>query len=83
MCHCNLLTVSNGGKTAECPVCGIYGTANIEDDRMTAHFSEAEQIRSRLSYAGKLEHSTEIKTCAAQPGQIPNLNKLLELFRWE
>ncbi len=83
VCHCDLLTVSNGGKTVECPVCGIYGTAVIEDGRLKARFSAAEQARSRLFYAGKLEHSTEIKTCAAPPGQIPNLNKLLEPFRWE
>ena len=83
VCHCDMLTVSNEGTAVECPVCGIRGTASIENGRLTAHFSEKERARSRLFYAGKLEHSTEIKTCAAPPGQIPNLNELLEPFRWE
>jgi hypothetical protein len=78
-----MLTVSNGGEVVECPVCGIYGTATIEDGKLKVHFSEAEQARSRLTYAGKLEHSTEIKTCAAPPGQIPNLPELLAPFKWE
>ena len=39
-------------------------------------FSEEEQNRSRLRWAGKLEHSTEIKTQAVGPGQIPNLKEL-------
>lgn len=83
VCHCDMLTISNGGEVVECPVCGIYGTATIEDGKLKAHFSEAEQARSRLFYAGKLEHSTEIKTCAAPPGQIPNLKELLDRYRWE
>lgn len=82
VCHCDMLTVSGGGKTVECPVCGISGTATIEDGRLQAHFSAEEQARSRLFYAGKLEHSTEIKTCAAPPEQIPNLKELLEPFQW-
>lgn len=82
VCHCDMLTVTDGGKAVECPVCGISGTASIEDGRLQAHFSEEEQARSRLFYAGKLEHSTEIKTCAAPPGQIPNLKELLEPFQW-
>jgi len=83
VCHCDMLTVSNGGEVVECPVCGIYGTAALEDGKLKVHFSEEEQARSRLFYAGKLEHSTEIKTCAAPPGQIPNLKELLEPYRWE
>ena len=83
VCHCDMLTVSNGSEVVECPVCGIYGTASIEDGKLKVHFSEAERARSRLTYAGKLEHSTEIKTCAAPPGQIPNLPELLAPFKWE
>lgn len=83
VCHCDMLTVSKGGEVVECPVCGIYGTATMEEGKLKAHFSEEEQARSRLFYAGKLEHSTEIKTCAAPPGQIPNLQELLEPYRWE
>lgn len=83
VCHCDLLTVTNGGESVECPVCGIYGTATMEDGKLKAYFSQEAQARSRLFYAGKLEHSTEIKTCAAPPGQIPDLKERLEPFRWE
>ncbi len=83
VCHCDLLTVSQDKKTIECPVCGSYGTFTVEDGKLIAHFTEAEQARSRLRYAGKLEHSTEIKTCAAGPDQLPNVKELLKPYQWE
>ena len=83
VCHCDMLTVSEGGKSIECPVCGTYGSFTVEDGKLTAHFTEEEQARSRLHYAGKLEHSTEIKTCAAGPDQIPDLQERLKPYLWE
>lgn len=83
VCHCDMLTVVDGGEGVECPVCGIRGEASMENGRLKVHFSGKEQARSRLFYAGKLEHSTEIKTCAAPPGQIPDLKERLEPFRWD
>ena len=83
VCHCDLLTLSDDKTSIECPVCGIYGSYTVEDGKLIPHFSEAEQARSRLKYAGKLEHSTEIKTCAAPPGQIPDLKERLAPYRWE
>ena len=76
VCHCNMLTVSEDGKSVECPVCGISGSATIEDNSLRVTFSKKEQLRSRLRWNGKLEHSTEIKTQAVGPGQIPNLSEL-------
>lgn len=81
VCHCDMLTVSKDRKSIECPVCGIYGNLEIKDGKISAVFSEAEKKRSRLYWDGKLEHSTEIKTRAAGPGQIPELKKLLEPFK--
>ena len=43
----------------------------VEDGKLKVTFSQAQQKRSRLRWDGKLEHSTEIKTKAAMPGQIP------------
>ncbi|MDD6161087.1 MAG: flavodoxin family protein [Oscillospiraceae bacterium] len=83
VCHCDMLTVIEDGAAVECPVCGIRGQHRIEDGKLKVDFSEAEQARSRLYYAGKLEHSTEIKTCAAPPGQIPNLKELLAPYKWD
>ena len=75
VCHCDMLTVSKDRRSIECPVCGMYGCLTIEDGEIKAHFSEEEKLRSRLRRNGKLEHSTEIKTKAAMPGQIPDLSE--------
>ena len=50
------------------------------DGQIQITFPEEQQARSRLRYAGKLEHSTEIKTKAVGPGQIPNLKELKEKY---
>lgn len=83
VCHCDLLTVVDGGAAVECPVCGIRGAHKVVDGKLTAEFSAEQQARSRLFYPGKLEHSTEIKTCAAPPGQIPDLKERLAPYQWE
>jgi hypothetical protein len=70
------LTVSKDKTFVECPVCGIRGDLEVVDGKIKTTFSEAEQKRSRLFYAGKLGHSTEIKTQAAGSDQIPNLKEL-------
>ena len=53
-----------------------------KDKKLVVEFSKEEQARSRLTFAGKLEHSTEIKTQAAPPGQIPDLAERLKPYRW-
>lgn len=75
VCHCNMLTVADDRLSVECPVCGIRGTFSVEDGKLDVRFSEQEQNRSRLRWGGKLEHSTEIKTEAVGPGQIPDLKQ--------
>lgn len=81
VCHCDMITILHDKKRVECPVCGIEGTIEMEGDNIKACFSEEQQKRSRLFYVGKLEHSTEIKTKAVGPGQIPNKAELLKRYR--
>jgi multimeric flavodoxin WrbA len=81
VCHLDMLTVSKDRTHVECPVCGILGELKIVDGKIQATFSEQEQKRSRLHWEGKLEHSTEIKTKAVGPGQIPNLKELKEPYQ--
>lgn len=81
VCHCNMLTVSQDRTFVECPVCGIRGELSITDGKIDAAFSEEEQNRSRLRWEGKLEHSTEIKTCAVGPGQIKDLKERLAPYK--
>ena len=80
VCHCDMLEVSHKGAKVECPVCGIQGELKLVDGEIQVDFSEEEQERSRLHWAGKLEHSTEIKTKAVGPGQIPDLKARKEKY---
>lgn len=80
VCHCDMLTVSKDHSFAECPVCGIKGHFEVKDSKLEVHFSQEEQKRSRLRWNGKLEHSTEIKTKAVGPGQIPDLKELKKMY---
>ncbi len=81
VCHCDMLTVSKDRTYVECPVCGIEGELKQENGKISVYFSEAQKKRSRLHWDGKLEHSTEIKTRAVGPGQIPNLKELKEPYK--
>lgn len=81
VCHCSMLTVSGESDVVECPVCGISGKLKIEAHRVAVEFSEEQKNRSRLRWGGKLEHSTEIKTQAAGPGQIPDLKDRLKAYK--
>ncbi|MCI6017801.1 MAG: flavodoxin family protein, partial [Clostridiales bacterium] len=56
------------------------GELSVENKKISVHFSQEEQNRSRFRWAGKLEHSTEIKTQSVGPGQIPNLKELKEKY---
>lgn len=81
VCHCDLLQITHKKNEVLCPVCGIYGQLEIQDGDIQVTFSEEEQNRSRLRYEGKLEHSTEISTCAVGPGQIPDLKERLTKYQ--
>lgn len=81
VCHCDMLTVMHDKNKVECPVCGISGDLALVDGKIKVSFSEEQQKRSRLFYAGKLEHQVEISTKAVGPGQIPNKKELLEKYK--
>lgn len=80
VCHLNMLNISKDHTFVECPVCGIKGNLEVKNGKIVTKFNAEEQNRSRLRWAGKLEHSTEIKTQAAGPGQIPNLKELKKAY---
>lgn len=82
VCHLNLVNISDDQTYVECPVCGIRGEISFENGKLSISYSEAEKNRSRLAWAGKLEHSTEIKTQAVGPDSLPNVKELLEPYRW-
>lgn len=81
VCHLDMVNILPDRKSIECPVCGSYGTLDVDESgEIHIHYTKEEQDRSRLRWAGKLEHSTEIKTRAAGPGQIPDLKERLKPY---
>jgi multimeric flavodoxin WrbA len=58
VCHQNEITIKDKNPV-QCSICGIYGELKIENGKITVTFSEAEQKRSRLTFAGKMEHWDE------------------------
>lgn len=75
VCHSDMLTVSHKGMEVECPTCGIIGELKTNNGEINVHFSDEQIARSRMTYAGKLKHSTEIRTCAVESGQILDLKE--------
>ena len=72
VCHQNEITIK-GKNPVQCPICGIYGELKIENGEIKVTFSEAEQKRSRLTLAGKMEHWNEYHP--ADPEKAWKLNQ--------
>ncbi len=58
VCHCNEMTLDGTSRVC-CPICGIYGTLKMSNDKVTVDFTVEEQNRSRLKFTGVLEHQVE------------------------
>lgn len=69
-----------GTDRVECCICGIAGKVELVDGKAGYTFSEEEQARSRMRYAGKLEHSNEIKHGAMTQRKVENLKTLKEKY---
>ena len=80
VCHNDLLTILHKKTQVECPICGIQGTLQIQNDEIMVHFSEEEKARSRLRYAGKLEHYIEIRDSARSMKPVPDLGERLKEY---
>lgn len=76
VCHETILTVSQKANKVECPICGIEGELTLEDGEIKVHFSEEQQLRSRLFDAGKWEHSNEIRDGAMSQEKVKDLKQL-------
>ena len=59
VCHLNMLLV-DGSTTVTCPVCGIHGSAAVEDGRLKITFPHDELKRARNTLVGLGEHHAEI-----------------------
>lgn len=73
VCHNRLISISPGGRAdaVECPLCGIRGTLQIVDGKISVAFSAGEQNRARGKWEGQLEHYNEINAMVGEA--IPKL----------
>ena len=60
VCHCRLLNI-NGTTDVECPICGIWGKLEVEDDKVRVTWSPEEISRARNTPIGIYEHYHEIQ----------------------
>lgn len=80
VCHQSMFRVHEGTDRVECAICGIEGKVLIDGHRVHYEFSEEEQARSRMRYAGKLEHRNEIAHGAMTQKKVENLKALKEKY---
>lgn len=76
VCHQSVFRVHQGSDLIECTICGIEGTVEFEAGKPVYRFSESEQTRSRMTYAGKLEHRNEICDGAVTMKKVEGLKEL-------
>ena len=76
VCHQSMFKVHQGAARVECAICGIDGEVKVEDGKIRYIFSEKEQARSRMKYAGKLEHRNEIANGAMTQKKVEGLAEL-------
>ncbi len=76
VCHQSMFKVHQGAARVECAICGIDGEVTVEDGKIRYIFSEKEQARSRMKYAGKLEHRNEIANGAMTQKKVEGLAEL-------
>ena len=76
VCHQSVFKVHPGSDRVECTICGIDGVVKMADGKAYYEFSDAEQARSRMKYAGKLEHRNEIAHGAMTQKKVEGLKDL-------
>ena len=80
VCHQSMFRVHPGSDRVECVIYGIEGKVLMKAGSFHYEFSESEQARSRLTYAGKLEHRNEIADGAMTQKKVENLKALKEKY---
>lgn len=80
ICHQSVFKVHQEENRVECTICGIDGTVEIVDDKPVYRFSAEQRARSRMLYAGKLEHRNEIAHGAMTQKKVENLKDLKKKY---
>jgi len=76
VCHQSMFKVHQGSERVECAICGIDGTVGVVDGKIHYSFTLEQQARSRMKYAGKLEHRNEIADGAMTMKKVEGLAEL-------
>lgn len=80
VCNQSMFRVHQNDQLVECAICGINGKVDFVDGKPVYSFSEEEQARSRMKYAGKLEHRNEIASGAMSQRKVENLGELKKKY---
>jgi len=80
VCHQSMFRVHPGTDCVECAICGIDGKVSMKDGKACYSFSEEQQAKSRMRYAGKLEHRNEICSGAVTQKKVENLQELKKKY---
>ena len=76
VCHQSMFRVHEGSDRVECAICGIDGKVTVQDGKIHYEFTPEWQARSRMRYAGKLEHRNEIADGAMTQKKVEGLAEL-------
>ena len=71
-----MVRVHQNSDLVECAICGINGKVIVENGKVRYEWPTAEQARSRMTYAGKLEHRNEIANGAVTQKKVAGLKDL-------
>ena len=80
VCHQSMFRVHPDSDLVECAICGIEGHVSARGGKAVYTFSEEQQARSRMRYAGKLEHRNEISNGAVTQKAVENLTELKKKY---
>ena len=84
MCHSKLIEVRNDNDNypAICATCGVRGTLNVVDGKVTFDIAEKDISHSHVLLSGKFEHADELHKVSLKPNaNASELPKRLEKYK--
>jgi multimeric flavodoxin WrbA len=78
ICHSKLVEVreDNNKYPAICGICGVRGTLNVVDNKVTFTIADEDRAHSHVLLSGKFGHAAELKEVSLKPN--PKINELPE-----
>lgn len=81
LCHSKLIEVRNEDNNypTVCGICGVKGTLNVVDGKVTFEVKEEDKAHSHIKLSGKFEHCDELNKVSLKPA--PNAHELPERLK--